>query len=118
MQNLSRRSVLTLGAALGLAGVADPSKAWAWSSAGSIAGTDTITDPWGVWDDATDPLVASLLRNGQVPAVNTAFESWVKNGDPLPAGIPAPLTTYLQQYNRLPSWADPTKLNRAAQFNK
>jgi hypothetical protein len=118
MQNLSRRSVLTLGAALGLAGVADPSKAWAWSSAGSIAGTDTITDPWGVWDDATDPLVASLLRNGQVPAVNTAFESWVKNGDPLPAGIPAPLTTYLQRYNRLPSWADQTKLNRAAQFNK
>jgi hypothetical protein len=118
MQNLSRRSVLTLGAALGLAGVADPSKAWAWSSADSIAGTDTITDPWGVWDDATDPLVASLLENGQVPAVNTAFGKWVKNGDPLPSGVPAALTAYLQQHNKLPSWADQTKLNRAAQFNK
>ncbi|MFC7529852.1 oxygenase MpaB family protein [Actinoplanes sp. GCM10030250] len=118
MQNLSRRGVLTLGAALGLAGVAAPSPAWAWSSAGSIAATDTVTDPWGVWDDATDPLVASLLENGQIPAVNTAFGAWVTNGDPLPAGIPAALTTYLQQVNTLPSWADRAKLNRAAQFNK
>ncbi|MEV6302883.1 oxygenase MpaB family protein [Actinoplanes sp. NPDC051861] len=118
MQNLSRRRVLTLGAALGLAGVAAPSEAWAWSSSGSIAATDTVTDPWGVWDDATDPLVASLLTNGQIPAVNTAFDSWVRNGDPLPTGVPAPLTTYLRQVNVLPSWADQTKLNRAAAFNK
>ncbi|MBG0566035.1 oxygenase MpaB family protein [Actinoplanes aureus] len=118
MENLSRRRVLTLGAGLGLVGAATPSTAWAWSSAGSIAGTDTITDPWGVWDDATDPLVASLLRDGQIPAVNTAFDKWVNNGDALPSGIPAGLTTYLQQHNRLPSWADQTKLNRAAQFNK
>ncbi|HWS33112.1 MAG TPA: oxygenase MpaB family protein [Actinoplanes sp.] len=120
MQNLNRRSVLTLGAALGLAGVAaDPGRAWAWSSAGSIAGTDTITDPWQVWDDATDPLLVSMLQNGQIPAVNTAFETFVKNGDPLPAGsVPAALTAWLQQHNRLPSWADLTKLDRAAQFNK
>lgn len=118
MHNLNRRSILTLGAALGLAGVAAPSPAWAWSSAGSIAGTDTVTDPWQVWDDATDPLVASLLENGQIPAVNAAFESWVDNGDPLPAGLPADLTAYLRQYNALPSWADATRLNRAADFNK
>ncbi|WP_426503106.1 oxygenase MpaB family protein [Dactylosporangium sp. McL0621] len=118
MQNLSRRGVLTLGAALGLAGAAAPANAWAWSSAGSIAGTDTVTDPWAVWDDATDPLVASLLDNGQIPAVNTAFQSWVNNGDPLPAGLPGALTTYLQDVNRLPSWADPVKLAAAAKFNK
>ncbi|GAA0487286.1 hypothetical protein Ade02nite_11330 [Paractinoplanes deccanensis] len=118
MQNLSRRRVLTLGAALGLTGVAAPSAAWAWSSAGSITGIDEVTDPWGVWDDATDPLVASLLDNGQIPAVNTAFGAWVRNGDPLPAGVPAALTSYLQQVNTLPSWADQTKLTRAAQFNK
>ncbi|WP_433831675.1 oxygenase MpaB family protein [Actinoplanes sp. CA-015351] len=118
MQNLSRRSVLTLGAALGVTAVADPSKAWAWSSAESIAAVDTVTDPWKVWDDATDPLVASLLDNGQIPAVNAAFSSWRANGDPLPAGLPAGLTTYLQQVNTLPSWADQTKLARAAQFNK
>ncbi|MFF5294008.1 oxygenase MpaB family protein [Paractinoplanes globisporus] len=118
MQNLSRRRVLTLGAALGLATVADPAKAWAWSSADSLAATDTVTDPWSVWDDATDPLVASLLDNGQIPAVNTAFESWISNGDALPAGLPATLTAYLQQVNVLPSWADRTKLAQAAQFNK
>ncbi|GGN41778.1 hypothetical protein FHR83_003038 [Actinoplanes campanulatus] len=118
MQNLSRRRVLTIGAALGLVGVADPSKAWAWSSSGSIAATDTVTDPWGVWDDATDPLLVDLLENGQIPGVNTAFEKWVDNGDALPSGIPAALTTYLQAHNRLPSWADQTKLDRAAQFNK
>jgi len=118
MENLSRRSILTLGAALGLAGVAAPSPAWAWSSAGSIAATDTVTDPWSVWDDATDPLVASLLDSGQIPAVNTAFQSWVNNGDALPAGLPASLVTYLQQVNTLPSWANPAKLAAAAQFNK
>ncbi|MER7274863.1 oxygenase MpaB family protein [Dactylosporangium sp. NPDC000244] len=118
MQNLSRRRALTLGAALGLVGALPPATAWAWSSANSIAGTDTVTDPWDVWDDATDPLVASLLDNGQIPAVNTAFQSWVNNGDPLPAGLPATLGTYLQQVNRLPSWADTTKLAAAAKFNK
>jgi hypothetical protein len=118
MQNLSRRRLLTLGAALGLVSVADPPKAWAWSSANSIAATDTVTDPWSVWDDATDPLLVSLLDSGQIPAVNTAFESWVKNGDALPSSLPANLATYLQQVNVLPSWADQTKLKRAAQFNK
>ncbi|MEV6345514.1 oxygenase MpaB family protein [Actinoplanes sp. NPDC051851] len=118
MQNLSRRRVLTLGAALGLASVADPGAAWAWSSKDSIAATDTVTDPWSVWDDATDPMVASFLENGQIPAINTAFESWVNNGDALPSAFPAELVTYLQTYNRLPAWADQTKLARGAQFNK
>ncbi|AYF28561.1 oxygenase MpaB family protein [Micromonospora tulbaghiae] len=118
MENLSRRSVLTLGAALGLVAVADTPKAWAWSSSGSIAGTDTVTDPWDVWDDDTDPLVASLLDAGQIPAVNTAFASWIRNGDALPAGLPPALTTYLRRVNTLPSWADQAKLDRAAQFNK
>jgi hypothetical protein len=118
MQNLSRRRLLTLGAALGLVGVADPPKAWAWSSANSIAATDTVTDPWSVWDDATDPIVASLLDTGQIPAVNTAMQSWIDNGDPLPSSLPSDLVTYLQQFNALPSWADQTKLAAAAQFNK
>ncbi|GAA3392747.1 oxygenase MpaB family protein [Cryptosporangium minutisporangium] len=118
MGNLSRRRVLTLGAALGLVGAVDPSRAWAWSSSNSIAAVDRVTDPWDVWDDATDPLVASLLKNGQIPAVNTAFDSWVKNSDALPGGLPAELTTYLQQHNALPSWADQKKLKLGAQFNK
>jgi len=118
MTNLSRRRVLSLGAALGLVGAVDLPAKWAWSSVDSIAAVDKVTDPWLVWDDATDPLLVSLLDGGHIPAVNTAFDKWVKNGDPLPSGIPAALTTYLQQVNTLPPWADQTKLNLAAQFNK
>jgi hypothetical protein len=118
MENLSRRSFLTLGAALGLVSVAGTSPAWAWSPAGSVAGTGSGVDPWSVWDDAADPLLASLLDGGQVPAVNTAFQNWINNGDSLPSGLPADLATYLAQYNALPSWADPAKLSLAADFNR
>lgn len=118
MENLSRRGFLTLGAALGLVGFAGTSPAWAWSPAGSVAGTGTGVDPWSVWDDAADPLLASLLDGGQVPAVNTAFQNWINNGDPLPSGLPADLAAYLAQYNALPSWADPAKLSLAADFNR
>src|SRR5690242_845228 len=117
MENLSRRRVLTLGAALGLVGATmEAPTAWAWSSAGSIARTDTVTDPFQVWDDEADQVAASLLQNGQVPAVNTAWHSWVNNGDPLPAGMPAALTAYLAKVNKLPSWADTAKLARSEQL--
>jgi hypothetical protein len=109
MSDLSRRNVLSLGVALGLAGVASAAPAWA-SSAG--------TDPWWVWDDEVDRLMAGLLEGGQVPAVNTAIRSWVDNGDPLPGGLPANLTAWLQKVNRMPSWADRAKLRLAADFNR
>ncbi|GGZ35317.1 oxygenase MpaB family protein [Streptomyces poonensis] len=118
MENLNRRRVLSLGVALGLVGVADTAKAWAWPAADSVAGTGTGTDPEYIWDDAADPLLASLLDNGQVPSVNTAMKGWVNNGDPLPSGLPADLVAHLRQVNRLPSWADPAKLRRAADFNR
>lgn len=118
MSNLSRRRALSLGAALGLAGAAGTAHAWAWSPAGSMAGTGTGTDPWWVWDDEVDRLMASVLEAGQVPAVNDAMASWVNNNDPLPSGLPPELATYLQGVNRLPSWADPAKLRLAADFNR
>ncbi|MGW4386484.1 oxygenase MpaB family protein [Streptomyces sp. NPDC004685] len=118
MPNLSRRRVLSLGAALGLVGATSSTPAWAWSPTGSVAGTGSGTDPEYVWDDEVDRLVASLFENDQVPAVNTAMASWVNNDDPLPSGLPADLTAYLQRVNKLPSWADPAKLARAADFNR
>ncbi|MBF8174594.1 MULTISPECIES: oxygenase MpaB family protein [Streptomyces] len=118
MENLSRRGVLSLGAALGLVGVADGARAWAWPASGSVAGTGTGADPEYVWDDATDPLMAALIKNGSVPSINTAMQGWVNNGDPLPSGLPAALTDHLRQVNQLPSWADRTKLARAADFNR
>lgn len=118
MSNLSRRSVLSLGAALGLVSATSTAPAWAWSSTGSIAGTGTGADPWWVWDDELDGLMARVLRTGQVPAVNKAMESWVNNSDPLPGDLPAELAAHLQRANRLPSWADQDKLRRAADFNR
>ncbi|MFI7672322.1 oxygenase MpaB family protein [Actinophytocola sp. NPDC049390] len=109
MSNLSRRNVLSLGVALGLVGAAS-------AVPGLASAADT--DPWWVWDDEVDRLLVSLLDNGQIPAVNTAMASWVNNGDPLPGGLPAALTTWLQKVNRMPSWADPAKLRRAADFNR
>ncbi|MFJ8752688.1 oxygenase MpaB family protein [Streptomyces sp. NPDC102441] len=118
MPNLDRRRILSLGVALGLVGVADPTKAWAWASADSVAGTGAGVDPEYIWDSATDPLMVSLLENGQVPAVNTAMSGWVNNGDELPGGLPAELAAHLLTVNKLPSWADPAKLARAADFNR
>ncbi|WP_405392610.1 DUF2236 domain-containing protein [Streptomyces sp. NBC_01102] len=116
MENLSRRKALSLGVALGLVGVAGPAQAWA--STGSVTGADAGTGPEWIWDDAADPLMVSMLDNGHVPAINTAWASWVNNNDPLPTGLPAEFSAYLGQVNRLPSWADPTKLARAADFNR
>lgn len=115
MSNLSRRNALSLGVALGLVSAASVVPAWAaTASTASAAGAD----PWWVWDDEIDRLMAGLVDGGGVPAVNTALRSWVDNDDPLPAGLPADLTGWLQRVNRLPSWADPAKLRRAADFNR
>jgi endo-cleaving rubber dioxygenase len=107
MSDLSRRNVLSLGVALGLAGVASAAPAWASSS-----------DPWWTWDDEVDRLMAGLLDSGQVPSVNTAMRSWVNNSDALPGGLPADLVAWLQKVNKLPAWADHAKLRRAADFNR
>lgn len=114
MSDLSRRNVLTLGVALGLVSVAGAAPAWATPAGGTAAGID----PWWVWDDEVDRLLAGLLDSGQVPAVNNAMRSWLNNNDPLPGGLPANLAAYLQKVNKLPSWTDHAKLRLAADFNR
>ncbi|MGC4979700.1 oxygenase MpaB family protein [Streptomyces sp. DT193] len=116
MENLSRRKALSLGVALGLVGVVSPAQAWA--STGSAPGAAAATGPEWIWDGAADPLMASMLDNGHVPTINSAWASWVNNNDPLPSDVPAEFAAYLQQANVLPSWADPAKLARAADFNR
>ena len=110
MQNLSRRSVLSLGAALGLVSAAGAAPARAAAPAGA--------GPWWVWDDAVDRMMAAALDTGQVPTINTAMRSWVNNNDPVPSGLPADLAAHLQQATRLPDWADRAKLGLAADFNR
>lgn len=108
MSDLSRRNVLSLGVALGLVSATAAVPAWA-----APAG-----DPWWVWDDEVDGLVAGLLDGGQIPAVNTAMRTWVNNDDALPSGLPANLAAWLRRVNTLPSWADRAKLRLAADFNR
>ena len=118
MPEMTRRSVLTLGAALGLAGVAIPTAAWSWSPAGSVLGTGSGVDPQWVWDDDLDRIMASVISSGQTAAINDAILPWVNNWQPVPTGLPPELAGFLQGSTQLPSWADRTKLRRAADFNR
>src|SRR3954452_7219729 len=111
MQNLSRRSVLLGGGALGALGaVAAATPSWAWEPSGSIAGSGTGADPRWVWDDEADQLVGSLLDRGAVPAVNAALRNWTYNGQALPAGLPSDVRDFIERARVLPSWADRAKL--------
>lgn len=118
MPEMTRRNVLTLGAALGLTSVIAPTAAWSWSPSRSIIGSGSGVDPQWVWDDELDAIMAAVIQNGQVPAVNSALSYWVNNDDPLPMGLPTELHGFLQRTNRLPEWADMAKLRRAADFNR
>ncbi|WP_460800417.1 oxygenase MpaB family protein [Microbacterium sp. GXF6406] len=118
MPEMNRRTVLTLGAALGLSGVLAPTAAWSWSPSRSILGSGDGADPSWVWDDDLDRIMADVLINGQTGAINTAMAAWVNNNDPIPASFPAELSAFLQQTTQLPPWADRTKLRLAADFNR
>ncbi|MED7924627.1 oxygenase MpaB family protein [Nonomuraea sp. LP-02] len=121
MDGLSRRNILKAGGALGAVGalsIASPAHAWTWSPTGSVAGTGAGLDPRWVWDEEADPLVASLLDRGDVTRVNTLLRTWTKNGQPLPAGLPADLRDFMERARQLPAWADQGKLDLAVEFNK
>ncbi|WP_068925887.1 oxygenase MpaB family protein [Planobispora rosea] len=122
MGELSRRDMLKAGGTLGAIGalsVATPAQArvWTWSPSGSVAGTGAGADPRWVWDEEADPLVASLIDHGAVPDVNRLLRTWTKNGQPLPAGLPADLRDFMERARQLPPWADRGKLATAVEFN-
>jgi hypothetical protein len=123
MNEVSRRKVLRTGGALGALGaitVASPASArslWTWAPAGSVAGMGEGCDPRWVWDDEADPLVASIIERGEVRRVNELLRTWTKNGQPLPAGLPADLRDFMEHARQLPSWADQGKLATAVDFN-
>jgi hypothetical protein len=126
MAELSRRTVLISGGALGAlgaVGMMSPSQArslmaWSWAPSGSVAGSGAGADPRWVWDEEADPLVASLLDRGAVPEVNRLLWDWNRNDQALPAGLPADLRAFIEKARQLPTWADAGKLTAAAEFNK
>ncbi|MGA3541811.1 oxygenase MpaB family protein [Micromonosporaceae bacterium DT194] len=124
MEPLSRRKMLMAGGALGALGAlsatapAQARSTWSWSPAGSVAGSGQGLDPRWVWDEEADPLVASLLDRGDVPLVNRLLRTWTKNGQPLPAGLPADVHQFIERARQLPSWVDQGKLTTAVRFNE
>ena len=120
---ISRRKILLGGGALGAfgaLGAASPAGArrrcGPGKPSGSVAGQGTGADPKWVWDDETDPLVASLLDRGDVPRVNELLRGWRYNSQPLPAGLPADVRDYIEYARQVPSWTDPARLQKALQF--
>nr|MDT0664453.1 DUF2236 domain-containing protein [Micromonospora sp. DSM 115978] len=71
-----------------------------------------------MWDPEADPVVASLLDHGDVARVNDLLRTWKKNGQPLPAGLPADVRDFMEQARQLPSWVDHGKLATAFDFNQ
>ena len=121
MDPLNRRTILKAGGVLGAAGAAAvvaPATPWTWSPARSVPGTGSGHDPRAVWDDEADPVVARLLDRGEVPKVNKILRRWTKNGQPLPAGLPAELRDFMEHARRLPDWTDREKLATAVRFNQ
>ncbi|MBN6038156.1 oxygenase MpaB family protein [Amycolatopsis sp. 195334CR] len=124
MDKFSRRNVLKAGGALGALGAlgvvspAQAQSAWTWAPSGSVAGTGAGADPRWVWDPEADELVASLLDRGDVPMVNQLLRTWTRNGQPLPAGLPADLRAFMEKARQLPAWADHGKLATAYEFNE
>lgn len=112
---MSRRGFLGAGTALG-ASLCMPS--WTWAATQSVAGIGGTTPPWLAWDDEADAVVAALIDSGEVPAVNALLRGWTKNGQALPAGLPAYLHQFIEQARQLPAWADTNKLKAAVTFNK
>ncbi|ACY95713.1 MULTISPECIES: oxygenase MpaB family protein [Thermomonospora] len=124
MKTPSRRNVLAAGGALGAAGalgIATPAQArpvWTWSPEGSVLGTGTGADPRGVWDEEADQLVADIIQRGDVQKVNKELRKWLKNGQPLPSGLPKDLKDFIEKAKQLPPWADKNKLATAFHFNE
>ena len=105
-------------AALSAASPARARSLWTWSPSGSVAGTGAGLDPEWVWDEEADPVLAAVLERGDVAAVNAALNTWTRNDQPLPDGLPADLRDFMETARRLPDWADPDKLEAAARFTK
>jgi hypothetical protein len=115
MSTMDRRTLFASGA---LSALAAAQPAWSWSPAGSIGHRGTGRDPRWVWDETADRVVARVIERGDVAHVNDLLRTWKTNSQPLPAGLPGYLRTFMEEARRLPKWADPGKLATAYDFNE
>ncbi|MQY26129.1 oxygenase MpaB family protein [Nocardia aurantia] len=122
---LSRRNAFRaggglLGAVGALTFMAQTSRAepWTWAPEGSIVGSGNGADPLTMWDPEADPVVADVMDNADVPAVNRLLATWTHNGQPIPAGLPPNLRDFMEYARQLPSWADQNRLGQSFQFTQ
>lgn len=122
---LSRRDALRAGGGLiGAAGAlalgartarADP---WTWSPSGSVVGSGGGADPLTVWDPEADPVIADVMDHEDIPRINNLLRTWVRNEQPIPAGLPQNMRDFMEYARQLPSWADEAKMAAGFEFNK
>ncbi|MFF3570985.1 oxygenase MpaB family protein [Nocardia jiangxiensis] len=122
---LNRRDALRVGSgfvgaagALALGARTVRAEPWTWSPSGSVLGSGQGADPMTVWDAEADPVVADVMDHADVPQVNRLLATWIKNDQPIPAGLPKNLRDFMEYARRLPSWADPGKLADSFQFQQ
>jgi hypothetical protein len=61
-------------------------------------------------DPLADAVIAELMADGGVGAMNSLMQSFVANEHPEPASLPAPVKRYFEQASVLPAWADPARI--------
>jgi hypothetical protein len=115
MDQMTRRQILKAGGVVGfLAAVGPAVPAWAWNSDRSVAGGDLETvPPEDVWDPAADAVVQRLFEEdgiARIDELNGLLQSWQRNDQALPAGLPADLVEFIEGARQPPSWLDPAKL--------
>ena len=115
MVDLSRRTILKAGGALGVLGVVHTATpTWAWNSNRSVAGGNLETvPPEDVWDLEADEVIRRLFEEEGVDGIqelNALLRPWHRNDQPLPAGLPADLVAFVEEARRPPAWLDRAKL--------
>jgi hypothetical protein len=67
-------------------------------------------------DPAADQVVAGLVAGGRISEVNALLRDFHGNDQIVPAQLPAEIAEFLSVSARLPTWADPARLDRVRGF--
>jgi hypothetical protein len=71
---------------------------------------DTLQPLRTVGDPLADAVIEELFADGGVASMNALMRDFVANEHPVPANLPGPVRSYLEQSSILPSWADPAMI--------
>jgi len=63
-----------------------------------------------IGDPPADEMVAALVQDGKVPAVNALMQHLVQNEFPIPESLPEAVRSYIDRTDDLPEWADRARI--------